>query len=207
MEGDVGPELVEGTAEPGRAEEGKDLERLALEGGPAGRIMEERNAHAGAELEERGLELELLGDAGVDELLERGLAEALELRVLEATRKTLDAGDAEALVLPGRSVEHVDAGGGELAANLGSVPGLEVMVAEHGALRDLELAEFLDEPVRLLGRAVVGQIAGEQEDVGFVVDALEHVPNGLSGVGAAMEIPHGCDSHPSPLSATAGASP
>src|SRR5205085_8801197 len=84
VDSEIGPQLVEGTGQARRSEKGKDLEWLALQRLPARRVVQERDAVAGAELEERFLQLELLLDAGVDEALDRLLAEFLQLGLLEA---------------------------------------------------------------------------------------------------------------------------
>src|SRR5437879_123302 len=79
-------------------------------GGPTRRVRGAR-----AELEERVLELQLLGDAGIDELLHDGFAEALQLRVLESAGESLDARDAQFLAeRDGLPVEHLDSDFGEL---------------------------------------------------------------------------------------------
>src|SRR5207248_3159988 len=62
-----GSELVERAREARRAEERVDLQRLAFDGGAARRVVEQGDARARAELEERVLELQLFGDACVDE--------------------------------------------------------------------------------------------------------------------------------------------
>src|SRR5262249_12998774 len=82
VDGEVGTELVERARKAGRAQKRIDLERFAFERRAAGRVMEKRDAVPRPQPEERLFELELLGDAGVDEGLERLLAEPLELRRL-----------------------------------------------------------------------------------------------------------------------------
>src|SRR5205085_5088800 len=76
---ELGPKLVERAGEAGGAEKGEDLQRLALQRLPAGRVVEQGDAVPGAQLEERLFQLELLLDAGVDEALDRLFAELLEL--------------------------------------------------------------------------------------------------------------------------------
>src|SRR5690242_13378984 len=94
VEGERGAELIERPGEARGAEEGEDLQRLALHGLPRGRVVQERDAVPRAQLEERFLQLELLFDAGVHERLDCVLAELLQLRLLEPARESLDAGNA-----------------------------------------------------------------------------------------------------------------
>ena len=117
VEGQRRAELIDGPREAGGAEERKDFERLAFDGGPGRRVMEERDAHPCSQLEEGILELELLGDAVVDEGLELGLTKPLELRVLEPTAKSPRSRDAQIALGERLSVEDVDAGGRQLRAH------------------------------------------------------------------------------------------
>src|SRR5207248_9648439 len=90
-----GSELVERAREARRAEERVDLQRLAFDGGAARRVVEQGDARARAELEERVLELQLFGDACVDELLHHGFAESLQLGLVEPACESLDPGDPQ----------------------------------------------------------------------------------------------------------------
>src|SRR3954471_20632730 len=107
--------------------------------------MEERDAVAGAELEERLLQLQLLGDTFIDERLQRVLPEPLELRELEAPGEPLDAGDAEIVERPRLAVEDVHAGVAEDLPDFRRLSGLVIVVPQDGALLHLDLRELLGE--------------------------------------------------------------
>src|SRR5205807_6465262 len=104
VDGHVRPELIDGAGEAGRAEEREDLERLAFERLAAGRVMQERDAMPGPELEEGLLQLQLLSDTRVDERLHRLLAEALQLGRLESAGEPFHTGHAEIVERPGIAV-------------------------------------------------------------------------------------------------------
>src|SRR5438105_4602678 len=192
-------ELIEGTGEARRAEEREDLEGLALERRAAGRVMKQGDPSARAELEERVLELQLLGDAGVDELLHDRFAEALQLRVLESAGESLDARDAQFLAeRDGLPVEHLDPDLGELLPDDLLLPRLVVMVAEDGDAWKVEATQLLGQPGCFLGSPVVSEVPGEQQAIRLAVDSVERRGNRWSRVGPAVQIADGCDPHVPP---------
>src|SRR5205823_2332387 len=168
---------------------------LAFERLPARRIVQQRHAVAGTELEQRLLQLELLGDAGVDERLHRFLPEPLQLRQLESAREPLDAGDTEVVEGPRLSVERVHSGIAEDFLHLGGRATLVIVIAEHRALHHLDLRQLLGEPACLFHRAVVCQVAGEQEHFGFLVHSREGDGDVAARVRPAMEITDCGDAH------------
>src|SRR3546814_11419957 len=87
------------------------------------------------------------------------------------------------------ALEHGDAPGGELVGDPLGAPGVVVVVAEHGDDRDLEPRHGLGDEHRLLELAVAGAVAGEQPDVGGVVDRAGGVAEGADVVGAEVEVP------------------
>src|SRR3954468_9290902 len=130
VESEIGAELVEGAGKPGGAEEGEDLQRFAFHGLAAGGVVEQRDAIAGAGLEEGLLQLQLFLDTGVDERLQRRLAEPLQLRALEAAGEAFHTGHAEVVEGPGFAVEDVDTGVAQRLADGHLLSALEVMISQ-----------------------------------------------------------------------------
>jgi hypothetical protein len=148
------------------AEEREDLERLALDGVAHRRVVEHRDLLRRAEAGERGLELERLVERLLDERLDHGLAPRAERAAPEAAAEALHAGEADAVHHVRVAVEHRHA---DVAQGVGHHLGraaLVVVVAEHRDGREAQRAELLHQHARLLGGAVVGEVAAEEEHVG-----------------------------------------
>ena len=127
-----------------------------------------------AQPRQRRLELQRLLDRLVDELLDDLLAPRAELPPSEAAAESLHAGEADALDLVHAAVEHGHAGVGEDLHDLVLVAGLEVVIAEDADGRDAQRrGDLLRQDLRLLHRAVVGEIAAHQEHVGLSGGRLE----------------------------------
>ena len=90
-------EAVDRVGEPRAAEEGIDLQRLALDRVGDRRIMEDGDVALGLQRAQRVFELARLVERRVDEGLDRRLAERAELAAAEAAEKALHAGEADAL--------------------------------------------------------------------------------------------------------------
>src|SRR5207248_2559748 len=159
MEDGRRPQLVDGPRQTRRSEEGKDLERLSLEGRPARGVVEQADADARAELEERVLELQFLGEAG------RFRGGAVGRKVAgekQALRFRIDAceGDTDVLARVGSAVEIAN---GCDAHGSSSVPfyrtgaalhriGLVSGPPSHLAIARVEIAVFLELVHVLLAR-------------------------------------------------------
>jgi hypothetical protein len=115
---------------------------------------------------QRGLELQRLLDSLTHEALQHRLAPRLQGPRSEAPGEALDAGEAHALDLHAVSVEHAHAGLAENRAYLLGVTRLEVVVAEHAEHRHLDAAQLAGQHARLVGQAIVGEVAAEHEHVG-----------------------------------------
>ncbi len=148
------------------AEEGEDLARLALDGADDRCVVDHGDAPGRAQAGERSLELERLVEGLAHEGLDRGLAPGAEGVAAEAAAEALDAGEADPEQLDRLTVEQLHAGVEQHVAELGRVPRLEVVVAEHRDDRGLDVGELADQHLGLLDRAVVGQVAGQHQDVG-----------------------------------------
>jgi hypothetical protein len=89
-----------------------------------------------------------------------------------------------------RAIEHSDRSRLERGLHLLDAIGMPVVVAEHGEHRELELAEGRGQHFRLLGLAVGGPVAGEQQQVGLTVQAGERLDRWAAPIGPAMDIGH-----------------
>ena len=167
-------EAGERILEPAAAEERKDLERLAFDGGLDRRVVEQRDDVLVAQARERGLELQRFVDRFVHELLDDLFAPRTERPAPEAAGEALDAGEADPEDLGGVAVEHDDAGVLEDPGDLALLARFEVVVAEDGDDRNLDGGkQLLDEAARLFDQAVVGQVAAEDENVGRLANLGE----------------------------------
>ena len=185
----VGVVLEDRRGEAVGAEERPDLAPLALERRRDGRVVQQddpERAHrdrAQALVQRRGL----LHRLGVD-AAQGGLAEVGEVRAREAAHEALGADDPDlgltqieriswlwclSITITPASCEH----GGEL---VGAV-GVPVVVAEHGQDRDVEVAHGVGDDRGLLGLAVGAEVAGQQDDVGALVQARRRPPRRARG--------------------------
>ena len=73
----------------------------------------------------------------------------------------------------GFAVEHRDAGAGEDVAHLELLVGFVVVIAEHRDCRHAQRRQLLRENARFVGKAVIGQVAGQQQEVGGLGDLRE----------------------------------
>ena len=81
-------------------------------------------------------------------------------------------------------VHHDHAGVSQHRGELVGAVGVPVVVAEHGDDRDRQVAHGVGDDLRLLGLAVGGQVAGQQDDVGALVEPRERGRRALAVVGA-----------------------
>ena len=92
----------------------------------------------------------------------------------EAAAKAFDTGEADAHDFAGFTVEDFDARGFENVRDLGLVAGFEVVIAEDGDDGNFyRRGQLFGQHRRLIDVAVVGQVPGEEQDVGRLVD-LRH---------------------------------
>src|SRR5205807_7211924 len=70
--------------------------------------------------------------------------------------------------------------------------------AEDGDARKVELGQFLREPCRFLGRAMIGEVSGEEQALRLAIDPVEGRGHGGSRIGSTMQIADGCDLHAPP---------
>ena len=91
----------------------------------------------------------------------------------ESADETFGAEEPDALDLHGVSVQHTHAGGLEDRGDLFGMARLVVVVSQHGDDRHAHATELPREQVRLLDRAMIGEIPAEDEDVCELVDGLE----------------------------------
>ncbi len=105
------------------------------------------------------------------------LAEVGQVRARETPDEALGADDADldAADLAGRPIalEQVDAGVGEDRAQLVDAVGVPVVVAQDGEHRHLQRAARVGQHPGLLGLAVGGPVAGQQDEIGVPVELRE----------------------------------
>ena len=168
MKNGVHAVAVERFLEARRSQEWVDLRRLPFDRGVDRRVVQHGDLLRRAQPRQRGLELQRLLDRLVDELLDDLLAPRAELPAPEAAAEAFHAGEADALDLVHAAVEHRHAGVREDLHDLVLVAGLEVVIAEDADGRDAQRrGDLLGQDLRLLDRAVVGEVAAHQEHVGL----------------------------------------
>ena len=115
----------------------------------------------------------------------------------ETTDKPLDPGEADALDHVGRPVKHDDAGVFENPRNRVGLAGLEIVIAqdaEHGDALQGQL-ERIHQQTGFLGKAVISQIATQQQNVGGLGRLCKHTRQLFSAGFGAVDVPHGRDPH------------
>jgi len=96
----------------------------------------------------------------------RKLHEAAEYAAAEPAGEAFDAGEADPVDLGRLAVEHRDADVAEDLADFVLAAGLVIVVAEHGDDGDLHgRGELARQDARLVGKAVVGEVTAEHQDV------------------------------------------
>ena len=99
------------------------------------------------------------------------------------------------LHLAGVAVEHRHAGRFEDVAHLVLFARLEIVVAQHADHRDVDRAQLPRQDLRLLGQAVIGQVAAQQQHVRRLGRlGQQRLQLALHRLGA-MQVGQGADAH------------
>src|SRR5581483_8627878 len=130
-----------------------------------------------------------------DELLHLRLAELRRAPAGEPAAEPLAAGHAEPAAgqvqLDPGALEHVDAGQPQHPGDVRLLVALVVMVAQHRDDGHADVAELLGDDLGLRHRAVLGEIAGQQQRVGLLAEAVQMRPDGTADVRTEVHIAHG----------------
>ena len=214
VHGQGGAAAVDRFAEEVAAEERVDLEPFAVQRVGAGGVVQQRHLHVGVEPGQRPFQpLGQAAGVGHEELHLR-LAELGAAGPDEAAAEALGAGHPD-----GRAVDrhddrvafqHRDADPFEDGGDLAGPVGVVVVVAEHGHHRHGDAGQLLGQRGGFLRRPDPGQVAGQQQQVGPLVQVLQVRPQRSGGVGPEVDVSHGGDvdhrSAPRSSSAVAGGS-
>ena len=176
--------LLETTA----AEKRIDLLRLARDGLADRCVVEKRDAAWSPEARERGLELQRLAERLLHEVLDHGLTPRAERAASESAAEALHPCEADVLEHPAVAVEDLHAGVAEDLRDLFVLPRLVVVVSENGEHRHLHHGELFGENVRFFGKAVVGEITAEEEQIGASLELREERSQMAGEVLGAVEI-------------------
>ncbi len=103
--------------------------------------------------------------ASCDELLDDRLAPRAQGVTAEAAAEALHTGDPDPLQLARVAVQHGEPRAVQNLTDLSRFTRLEVVVAENGRRRNPQRRQLAREHRRLFGQTVVGQIAGDHDDV------------------------------------------
>jgi hypothetical protein len=156
------------------------------------RVVEERDLDPAAlDRSQTLLEaVDVAGRLGV-RLAEQRLAEVRPL-LPEAADEALDAGDPDAHPAHGqdrvRAVEHDDARLRERAPEVVRAVRLPVVVPEHGDDGTLERPARIGDDADLVDLAVLGEVAGEQHQIGLGGDVLERFAHAVAVGRAGMDV-------------------
>ncbi len=184
---------VDGFGQSGGAEEGVDLVRLALDGLGDRGVMQDDHGALGPHLPERIFEPHGFLDAFGDHRLDRRFAEGAEHMAAEAAGKALDAGKTDAVDLDRLTFQKMHARTLDDRRHLVHMAAFVIVVAEHADDGDGAGAQVGREQFRLGRFAEIGQVAGEDENVGSMGDLGEEIPVGLWAVFLDMQVADGCD--------------
>ncbi len=181
--------------EPARTEERINFERLAIDRFLDRRIVQQGNQLCRAQPGERRFELQRLVHRFADELLDDGFAPRTERSLPEPAAEALHTGDADAAQLARIAVEDDNSGVGEDLADLIGLARFEIVIPQHRGHWHPQRGHFPGEHARLIGQAIVGQVARDQQDVGRLRNPRkERLKSALRGPGA-MRITHRRDTH------------
>lgn len=154
--------------QPTAAKIGEDFERLPFDSRPDGRIVEQRDAVAGAQPLEGGFKLQRFVNCLTDVRLHRRFTERAERAAAEASAKALHPNDSDAPNLHGVTVQNDNANIMQDLADFNGVASFVVVVSQHRDGWNLVrgTGKLLRQNLCLRREAVVGQVAAEAEKIG-----------------------------------------
>ncbi len=201
VQDEVRPVPADRLRESLRAEHEPEPLRLAEEGVRRRRVVEEPDADAAAgDRAQTGVErLDVAGRLAVG-LPEERLAE-VRPAVAEAADEPLHADDPDRRAGERqdrvRAVEHDHARLAERLHDLGGAVGMPVVVAEDRDDRDGEVACRVGDDACLVELPVLRQVAGEEREVGALVELRERGRDPIGVVDAGVEVGGRGDADPS----------
>lgn len=180
--------------EAARSEERVDFERLPLDRRGDRRVVQQRDSLRGAKARQRRFELERLVDRLADEGLDARFAPGAERTGAKTAAKAFDARKSDAADLVRVAVENHDPGLGHDRAHFRLLTRLAVMIAKHADHRNRQmLLDLAGEPTGFGRKAVVGEIAADEQDVGVVAESAEERLKRAGGMTAKVDISNCCD--------------
>src|SRR5213080_176054 len=191
----VRPRIVDRLCQQIAAEEGIDLESLALQRRLDRRVVEQCNPQIGVQVHQSLLEpiRQLLGVT--DKGLHLRLAEIAGMGPAKAAPESLGARDADSGAVNVQryplTFQDGDANAFQYPAHVILAVGLVVVVAKHGNHRDRHAAQLLGKDPDLFRSAAARQVAGQEQQVGPVWEMLETWPEEVTRAGAVMKVADG----------------
>ena len=134
----------------------------------------------------------------LDEGLDATFAEGHELVGREAAGEALGAGEAYAIDFKAVAIKQMDACNAKHAGELVLVATLVVVVAQHGDDGDVDVFEDGEAGAHFFGKAVISEVAGDDERVRQIVDGRECAHVLLVILLLQVDVGNGCQSHGSP---------
>ena len=193
----VGAGAVDRFAEHRVAEEGVELQPLAVERVRDGGVVEQDDANVADERGEDVFQRFRFRLGMTDPGFHLRLAEIVGQRGVIAPAEALGAGDGHPL--PGdveddaAAVENVDAGVFQDGGDGRGLIGVIVVVAEHGDDGDADLGQLGGEDLGFGGFPGASEITGQEEDIRLIAQPGEERRERPRGLGPGMDIGNGSD--------------
>ena len=131
-------------------------------------------------------------DRFLHELLHQRFAPGVEHAPAKAAGKPAHAGETYSFDFNAFAIKHGRAGLLENIADKPRLTGFKIMIAEDGENRHVHgRAKIDNQLLGFLGEAVIGQVAAEQEDIGFLRALREDIVQCATRMFAVMDIGNG----------------
>src|SRR5215469_6841164 len=144
---------------------------------------------------QRAFQLERLIQPGLDECFDLFFAEGSQHASAKTARKTFGSGKADAIALITAAVQDLDAFSGHHFDQLLFLAAFIVMVAQHCNNGNTQPHQAIEQGVHLLWLAVIGKVAGNHQQIGFVAHARQRIAKAVIALGSEMNVCCCRDSH------------
>ncbi len=157
--------------------------------------MDDDNALFSSKLRQSAFEFQGFVDRSLDEGFHFPFSEGREDTAAEASQKALCSGEAYAVPLVAGTVEDLDSFGVHHPHEFFFLAAFVIMVAEDGNDGDAEADEGGEHGFHFGRFPIVGEVSGENENVGFVAHTIHLIADAVVGLRCEMSVGCGGDSH------------
>ena len=127
--------------------------------------------------------------------LDFGLAKSGESTTAKSADKAFRSGETHSVTFVGASIQNLDSFRGHHAYEFCFAATLVIMIAQNGNDRNSQANQGIQQRFHLIRLPVVGEIAGQYQQVGLVAHAVQLVAQGSVALGGEMKVGGSSDSH------------